>query len=333
MIPRRKSLALAICCLLLPAGASARAQGQYPERPITLVNPLPAGGGVDIAMRGLAKELQTILGQPVLVESRAGAGGTIAGTYVAQAKPDGYVVGLLQSTQAIPEVYSAFQKPPYTNAQLRPVARFMNLIFGLPSRPDAPWSTMAEFVAYAKANPGKVRWGRTVGIGHPLQLLSYSLIKKQELKVIEVPFKGAADAITALLGGHIDVAFGVSVTATEGHMKAGRLKVLAIHNSSRLASLPDVPTFAEQGLDPGVMPIYNTFFVPKDTPDAIVAKLHDAVKQALQAPAMVEFAEKNGFVLYYGGPGEIAEELRRDREVTTALIDAMQKDQKEKPAQ
>jgi tripartite-type tricarboxylate transporter receptor subunit TctC len=94
------------------AFGTAQGQGQFPDRP--LVNPLPAGGGVDIAMRGLAKEMQTILGHPVLVESRAGAGGTIAGTYVAQAKPDGYV-GLFQSTQAIPEVYAFFQEPPYTS--------------------------------------------------------------------------------------------------------------------------------------------------------------------------------------------------------------------------
>ncbi len=330
MLGKLIALGLLSGALVSTVVSPAQAQGQFPDRPITLINPLPAGGGVDIAMRGLAKEMQTILGHPVLVESRAGAGGTIAGTYVAQAKPDGYVVGLFQSTQAIPEVYAAFQKPPYTSDQIRPVGRYMSLIFGLPTRAGAPWKTMSELVQYIKANPGKVRWGRTTGIGHPLQLLAYSLLKKQDLKVIEVPFKGAADAVTALLGGHIDVAFGVSVTATEGHVNAGRLSVLAIHNATRIKSMPDVPTFAEQGLDPGVMPVYNTFFVPKDTPDAVVAKLHDAVKQAIESPAMIEYAQKNGFELYYGSEHDVREELKRDREVTTVLIEAMQKD---KPAQ
>lgn len=324
----RKLIALGLLsgALVSAAIGPTQAQGQFPDRPITLICPLPAGGGVDTAMRGIAQEMQTILGQPVLVESRAGAGGTIAGTYVAQAKPDGYTVGLFQSTQAIPEVYSDFLKPPYTSEQIRPVARYMSLVFGLPSRPDAPWKTMAELVAYIKANPNKVRWGRTIGIGHPLQLLTYSLLKKENLKVIEVPFKGASDAITALLGAHIDVAFGVSVTATAGHAKAGRLSILAIHNPTRLESLPDVPTFAEQGLDPGVMPIYNTFFVPKDTPDAVVTKLHDAIKQAIETPAIVEYAKKHGFELYYGSQADITEELKRDREVTASLIGAMQKD-------
>lgn len=328
----RKLVALGLLggALVSIASGAAQAQGQFPDRPVTLVNPLPAGGGVDIAMRGLAKEMQTILGQPVLVESRAGAGGTIAGTYVAQAKPDGYALGLFQSTQAIPEVYAAFQKPPYTSEQIRPVARYMSLIYGLPSRAGAPWKTMSELVKYIKDNPGKVKWGRTIGVGHPLQLLTYSLLKKEDLKVTEVPFKGAADAITALLGGHIDVAFGVSVTATEGHVSAGRLSVLAIHNGTRIKSMPDIPTFAELGLDPGVVPIYNTFYVPKDTPDPVVAKLHDAVKRAIETPVMAEYAQKNGFELYYGSEADIRDELKRDREVTTALIEAMQKD---KPAQ
>ncbi len=328
----RKLVALGVLggMLVSMAFGPAHAQGQFPDRPITLINPLPAGGGVDIAMRGLAKEMQTILGQPVLVESRAGAGGTIAGTYVAQAKPDGYVVGLFQSTQAIPEVYAAFQKPPYTSEQIRPVARYMSLIYGLPSRAGAPWKTMSELVKYIKDNPGTVKWGRTIGVGHPLQLLTYSLLKKENLAVKEVPFKGAADAITALLGGHIDVAFGISVTATEGHVSAGRLSVLAIHNGTRIKSMPEIPTFAELGLDPGVVPIYNAFFVPKDTPEPVVVKLQDAVKRAIETPAIAEYAQKNGFELYYGAEAEIRDELKRDREVTAALIEAMQKD---KPAQ
>jgi tripartite-type tricarboxylate transporter receptor subunit TctC len=325
MLRRLIAFCLLGSALGLVAMDEARAQSAFPERPVTLICPLPAGGGVDIALRGIAQEMQKTLGQPVLVESRAGAGGTIAGNYVSQAKPDGYVMGLFQSTQAIPEVYAEFQKPPYTSEQLRPVARYMTLVFGLPSRAGAPWKSMTELIDYIKANPGKVRWGRTIGIGHPLQLLTYSLIKKQDLKVIEVPFKGAADAITALLGNHIDVAFGVSVTATAGHVSAGRLSVLAIHNPTRIASMPDVPTFTELGLDPGVMPIYNTFFVPKGTPDAVVTKLRDAVKSAIETPTLVEYAKKNGFELYYGSEQDVEQELKRDREVTSALIADMKK--------
>lgn len=329
-IARSVSKVLSIVAVLFTFPACVVAQERFPSRPVTLLNPLPAGGGVDIAMRGLATELQPLLGQAVVVQSRPGAGGLIAGEALARSKPDGYTMGLLQSTQAIPEVYAAFQPAPYTGEELRPVVRFMKLVFALPSRTDAPWKNFAELLSYARANPNKVRWGRTTGLGHPLHLLSYSLMTRYDLQVIDVPFKGAAEAITALLGGHIDVAFGVSVTSIEAHVRGGRMSILALHNAERLKSFPDVPTFAEQGVDPGVPPIYNTFFVPRGTPPEVVRRLHDAVKAAIETPAMREHAQKNQYELYYGSEADIVEELRRDREVSLPLAQALAK---VKPAQ
>jgi tripartite-type tricarboxylate transporter receptor subunit TctC len=310
----------------LVISGSALAQERFPSRPITLLNPLAVGGGVDIAMRGLAAEMQPLLGQTVVVLSRPGAGGLIAGQALARAKPDGYTMGLLQSTQAIPEAYDAVQKAPYTSDELRPVVRFMKLVFALPSRADAPWKTFPEFVSYVRANPNKVRWGRTVGLGHPLHLLSYSLLAKNNLQVIDVPFKGAGEAIIALLGGHVDVAFGVSVTSIETQVRAGKMSILALHNAERLKAFPDAPTFAEQGVDPGVPPIYNTFFVPKGTPDDVVKRLHDAVKAAMETPAMREHAQRNQYELYYGSEADILDELRRDRAVSMPLVQMLAKD-------
>jgi len=322
--------ALSIMAAHLVISVSAMAQDRFPSRPVTLINPLPVGGGVDISMRGLASELQPLLGQAVVVQSRPGAGGLIAGQALARSKPDGYTMGLLQSTQAIPEVYDAVQKAPYTSDELRPVVRFMKLVFALPSRADAPWKTFPEFLSYVKANPNKVRWGRTTGLGHPLHLLSYSLITKNNLQVIDVPFKGAGEAIIALLGGHIDVAFGVSVTSIEAQVRAGKMSILALHNAERLKSFPDAPTFTEQGVDPGVPPIYNTFFVPRGTPDDVVKRLHDAVKAAMETPAMREHAQKNQYELYYGSEADILDELKRDRAVSMPLVQSLAKD---KPSQ
>jgi tripartite-type tricarboxylate transporter receptor subunit TctC len=319
IVRRRRALAPLLLAALVSA-TPARAEDPYPSRPVTLVNPLAVGGGVDVALRGLAQVLQPLLGQPVVVESRPGAGGAIAGRYVAQAKPDGYTVGLFQSTQALPEIYAAFQPPLYTSADLRPVVRYMSLVYALPSRSGAPWHDLREFVAYVKANPGTVRWGRTVGLGHPLHLLAFSLLKRNGMDVVEVPFKGAGEAVTALLGDHIDVAFGVSVTAIQGHVQTGRLSILAIHNAERLPSLPAVPTFREQGLDPGVPPVYNTFFMPKGTPDAAAHRFHDAVKAALGSPSIATFAAENGIELYYGSEADAAAELARDREISSALV-------------
>jgi tripartite-type tricarboxylate transporter receptor subunit TctC len=311
--------------MILALGFSTASGQGYPNKPVTIVNPLPGGGGVDIALRGLAKEMQTILGQPVLVESRTGAGGLIAGEYVAKAKPDGYTIGCLQSTQAIPEVFAALRKPPYTSEDYRFVVRYMCLPYALVSRAGAPWKSLKEFVKYVQDNPNKVKYGHTIGVGHPLQLLSYSLFKKNQLKVIEVPFKGAADAIVALLGGHIDVGFGISVTSIQGHVQAGKLTILALHSAKSVPSLPDIPTFKEMGFDPGVVPIYNVFVVPKGTPEEAVKKIHDTVKAAMETPALKDFAEKNVFELYYGSEKDILEELKRDREVSEPLVDEVSK--------
>lgn len=307
------------CAFGLGAGPSS-AQDKYPSGPITLINPLSAGGGVDTAMRGLAHELQDILGQPVLVQSRPGAGGTIAGDFLARSKPDGYTIGLLQSTQAIPEVYSAILKAPYSSKDLRPVVRYMSLVFALPARADAPWKTLPQLIEHIKANPNTITWGRTTGQGHPLHLLAYGLWREHDLKVTEVPMKGASDAIANMLGGHLDVAFGVSTTSLKPHVESGVLKILAIHHPQRLTAFPDAPTFAEQKLDPGVMPVYNTFFAPAGTPDHVVKTFQDAVKAALQRPSMIEYANKNGFELYFGTEEDVKAELARDREVSSKLV-------------
>jgi tripartite-type tricarboxylate transporter receptor subunit TctC len=314
---------LMLFVLLIMVSGWATAQDRFPNAPIKFLNPLSAGGGVDIAMRALALELQPLLGQPVVVENKPGAGGLIAGHLLARSKPDGYTMGLLQSPQAIPEVYAAMLKPNYSGDELRPVIRFMTLLFALPSRVDAPWKTLPELLSYVKANPNKVRFGQTVGLAHPAYLLQYALLNKNGLQVIGVPYKGAGEATTALLGGHIDVAFPVSVTSIQQHVRAGKLAILAVHSAERSTSLPDTPTFVEQGADPGISPIYNTIYVPRGTPDNVVRVLHDAVKAAMETPAMREHAQKFGYSLTYASEAEIREELKRSRAVYKPLVESL----------
>jgi tripartite-type tricarboxylate transporter receptor subunit TctC len=318
-----------IIILTIPFIASiATAQEKYPSRPITLINPFTAGAGVDMALRGLAKEMNTLLGVPVLVESRPGAGGTIAGEYVARSKPDGYTIGSFQSPQAIPELYSAFLKAPYTSADLRPVVRYFVLPFALVSRAGAPWKNLNEFVKYVKENPNKVRWGQANPSGSPHTLLSESFFKKNNLKLIVVPYKAAANAIVGLLGGHIDVCFGISVTAIQGHVQAGKLEILALHNPKKLSMMPEIPTFKDLGLDPGVPDFYTTLYVAKGTPDNVVKQIHDTVKTAMETPALQEFARKNVINLHYGSEKDIIEEMKNDREIMAPLVEAAAKEQK-----
>lgn len=309
-------------------GFSVATAQEYPTKPITFINPLPVGGGVDIALRGLAKELQPIIGQPVLVESRTGGGTLIAGEYVARAKPDGYTLGCFQSAGAIPEIYTAVRKPTYTSQDLRPAVRYFCLPYALASRAGAPWKNLNELIKYVRENPKKVRWAHSMAIGHPLYVLVYLLFKQHKLEVIEIPFKGAGEVITSLLGGHIDVSFALSVTAIQGHVQAGKMSILALHNPQRLTVMPDIPTFKDQGFDPGVVPIYNVFYVPKATPDKVVKKIHDSVKQAMETPALKAFAKENVFELYYGSEKDIAEEMKKDREVMAPLIEEIFKQQK-----
>ena len=176
----------------------------------------------------------------------------------------------------------------------------------MPSRADAPWKTMGELVKYIKANPGKVRWGRTIGLGHPLQLLTYSLLKKDDLKVIEVPFKGAADAITALLGGHIDVAFGASVTATAGHAEAGRLRILAIHNRNAIGQHARRADLRRAGPRSGRHARSTTpSSCPRARPMRSSPSSMTRSSRPSRRPRMVEYAKKNGFELYYGSEADV----------------------------
>lgn len=314
-----------ILIIVLAFGFSTAAGAGYPDKPVTFINQSVGGGGVDIALRGLAKEMQTILGQPVLVESRAGAGGLIAGEYVAKAKPDGYIIGCFQPPQANPDVFTPIRKAPYSNADFRYVVRYMYLPYLLVSRAGAPWKDAKDFIKYIQHNPNKVTWGHTITRGHPNHLLAYSLFKKNQLKVIEVPFAGTAEAIVSLLGGHIDVAYAVSVTSVQGHIKAGKLVALAQQSEQRLSTLPDIPTFKEMGLSPITDPVYNVLVVPKRTPEEVVKKIHDTVKAAMETPSLKAYAAKNVFELYYGSEATILEDLKTERELVGPLVEEISK--------
>lgn len=302
------------------------AAGQaYPTRPVTIVNPLSSGGGADAFLRALAREMQPLMGQPVLVESRPGAGGLIAGEHIARSRPDGYTIGDLQSTQVIPEVFAAFRKPPYGTEDLRFVVRVFYLPSALVSRAGAPWKSMKEFVRYVQDNPDKVSFAQTAGEGHPLHLLARSIFRKNSMRAVEVPFKGAGDAITALLGGHVDAGYPLSIAGVQGHVQAGKMSILAVDSAQRMALLPEVPTLKELGFDPDLAPNYHVFTVPRGTPEPVVKRIHDTVKAALETAAIREFARKNVVELYYGSERDAVEEIERNRKEIAPLVEDLLK--------
>jgi len=227
---------------------------------VTIVYPLAPGGGADLFLRAITREMQALMGQPVLVESRPGGGGLIAGAYVARAKPDGYTIGDLQSTQVIPEVFAAFRKPPYATEDLKFAVRVFYLPSALVSKADAPWRTMREFVKYVQDNPGRINFAQTVGDGHPQVVLTGLIFQENRMQVMAVPFKVGRRKRRAarrprrrwLSACHC---------RRPGHVQAGKMSILAVDSKQRISSLPDVPTLKELGFDFGMAPSYHVFAV------------------------------------------------------------------------
>ena len=257
--------------------ASTGAQAQnFPSKPIKLLVAFPAGGPTDITMRVLAENASKILGQPVIVENRPGAGGTLPAQALQTAQPDGHTVAQIP--------LGVFRLPYTTKISWDPVKDISYVInvtgyaFGLVVPADSPFKTWTHFVAWAKANPGKLSYGSTGTMTSP-HLTMEQIAQKLGIELLHVPYKGSADLMQATLGGQLMAA--ADSTGFAPMVEAGRLRVLNTWGAERLAKFPDTPTLKELGLDI----VQNSPFgigAPKGTPAAVVKRLHDAFKQAME---------------------------------------------------
>jgi tripartite-type tricarboxylate transporter receptor subunit TctC len=281
--------ALLICAL---AANVAHAQA-FPSQPIKLLVAFPAGGPTDITMRVLAENASKIVGQPVIVENRPGAGGSMPAQALQTAKPDGYTVG--QTPLGI------FRLPYTTKINWDPVKDLSYLLnitgyaFGLVVPVDSPIKTWADFVAYAKANPGKLSYGSTGTLTSP-HLTMEEVALKAGITLNHIPYKGSADLMAAILGGHIMAA--ADSTGFAPHVQSGKLRVLNTWGEQRLAKFADAPTLKELGLGIVQASPYG-LAAPKGTPPDVVKKLHDAFKQAMEMPNHVEALGKYDQALMY----------------------------------
>jgi tripartite-type tricarboxylate transporter receptor subunit TctC len=281
----RALVAAAVLSLTL-LGAEASAQEAYPSKPITLVVPFPPGGVADIVARPAADSLGRVLGVPVIIENKAGAGGGIGMAYVAKAKPDGYTLLLaLSSISILPEADKIIGRPPmYQLDQLVPIARLTADPTVLAVRADSRWKTLQDFVADARKRPGAISYGSSGNYGTmhvPMEMFA----SDAGLKLLHVPYTGAGPAVVGLLGGNIDaVASGPSTVIQ--HVKAGTVRVLASWGDHRLASLPDVPTLSESGFN-AVFFQWSALFAPAGTPAPVLAKLRDAARTTASDPRFV----------------------------------------------
>jgi tripartite-type tricarboxylate transporter receptor subunit TctC len=273
---------LSACFAALLASA-ALAQEPYPAKPITLVVPFPPGGVADITGRPTAAAMEKTLKQRIVVENKSGAGGAVGMAYVAGSKPDGYTLLMaLSSISIIPEAERINgRKPPYEMNQFAPLALVSADPTVLVVRAEAPWKTVQDFIADAKSRPAKISYGSS-GIYGTLHVAMEMFAAAADIRLWHVPYQGAGPAVAALLGGQID-ALASGPSAVIGQIKAGKLLALASWGTERLASLPEVPTFKELGLDAEFY-IWSGLFAPAGTPPPIIAQLRAAARQAVEDP-------------------------------------------------
>ena len=280
----RSRFAAIAAAMLAAAAFAAHAQSDYPTHPVTMIVPFPPGGVADITARPVAEAMGRYLKQPVIVENRAGAGGGVGMQYVAHAKPDGYTVLLaLSSISIIPEADKVLGRDPmYQLNQLVPIARFTADPTVLAVRADSPYKSVKDLVDAAKRSPGTIPYGSSGNYGTmhvPMEMFSGAA----NVKMLHVPFTGAGPAVVALLGGQVE-ALSTGPSSVMGHIKGGKVRVLATWGEKRHPALPDVPTLKELGYD-AQFSQWTGLFVPAGTPEPVIAKLREAAKFAVEDSA------------------------------------------------
>jgi tripartite-type tricarboxylate transporter receptor subunit TctC len=294
------------------------AQPNYPVKPIRWIVPYAAGGGTDIVARPIALKLGEVLGQPIVYENRAGAGGLIAGEMVARSTPDGYTLLVGASNT---HIFATLlnDKIPYDPVKdYAPITTFAIVPNMLVARPSFPAKSIQELVSYAKANPGKINFASS-GNGAAGHLGLVLFCDRTGITVTHVPYKGAGPATAALLGGESDLLLS-NVSNFLAHLKAGRLRALGIASEKRVAVLPDVPTFAESGVPDVISGSFYGLLAPAGTPRAIIQKLHAEIAKIIHSPESVARLESVGAVPVGNSPQELREYLRREVEKWGRII-------------
>ena len=309
-IQRRQiaAVAMAIAGLGL-GGTAALAQGGYPAKTITMIVPAAAGGTTDLAARMAAQALAPVIGQSVVVDNKGGGNGSIAASLVKRAEADGYTL-LMQ--------YSGYHviSPHLTKARIweqgdfQPVANVLSAPQIIVVRSELPVKTLAELVAYAKANPGKLNYASS-GNGS-LQHVTGAMLEQQAgIKMVHVPYKGTGPALQDLLGGQVDLTFGTAPPFMP-HVQSGKLRVLAVTGTQRLPSLPDAPTTAEAGYAGVNATSWFAVFAPAATPKPVIDKLTADLKKVVENPAFKQKAQEQGATADYMNPQQLGAMVKTD---------------------
>lgn len=311
---------LAAIALFLTTTSLAFAQDAtngYPNRPIKIIVCVPAGGGVDVVTRVVAKGLQERLGQPVVVENRAGAAGNIGADFVFRSKPDGYTLLAAQPSPLTvnPMLYKNMSFDP---TKFEPIAIMTSAPNVLMVRSDFPASTAQEFIAYAKAHPGKINFG-SQGIGTTSHLTAMLFQERTGTSMVHVSFKGTAPALNALIGGYIDMIF-MELASANKLAQAGQARILAVATDKRVPALPNLPTMAEAGVKGFESGTWNALVAPPGTPQDIVEKLNDAVNDEVHSASAVDLFHKLNLEPVGGTPAHAKTFIREQTAVWGKVI-------------
>jgi tripartite-type tricarboxylate transporter receptor subunit TctC len=301
------------------AGIASNALGQgWPNRPIRVVVPFTAGSGSDIATRVVMEQLSKQLGQPVLVENRVGAGGTLGNNQVAKATPDGYtVLSTSSGYTSIPFIYKTL---PYSNSELAPVTPLANQPLALIIAPSKNLATVAALVASAKANRDKVNFA-SGGIGSATHIAVEKFLLVAGIGGTHIPFKGAAEVLTEVGTGRVDFAF-IPILSSLSTIRDKKLLALAVSASERSSILPEVPTIREAGFPDALYNFWVGLLVPAKTPKDIIARLHEETTKALKEPEVAARLARSGAEPMFMNPQQfeayLAQEIAADEKIVKA---------------
>ena len=294
-------IAMVLACVPITA------QAAFPDRPIRIVVPFAPGGGTDIVTRKLGEPMASDLGQAVIIENKPGAGTIIGTNAVATSSPDGYA--LLMATFAHAVNPSLNAKLPYDTFRafdpVALVARSFNIVV---VNPKAPINSIRSLIDDAKSNPGKINFG-SYGIGTSAHLAGELFKSLASVDLTHVPYKGAAPAITDLLGGQIQVMF-TTVASAAAYVQSGQLRALAVTSAARSAAFPDLPTVAESGVPGYVAESWYGLYAPAGTPTDVIERLNASVTRAVQTPAFRKLEEIEGLTLAVGPPADLNRYVR-----------------------
>jgi putative tricarboxylic transport membrane protein len=280
---------------------SASASAQYPTKPVRVVLHFPAGGSTDVVTRILANALGEAMGQPFIVENKLGADGAIAAAQVMQSPADGYTLFVATNT-AMMQVPLLKKDPPYDPVTaFTPVSLIGRYTFVLVTTPSLPIKSMADLIAYARANPGKINFATYSSAS---QLAYAQIVKTANVDMLRVPYKGEAPSVTDLLGGTIHAVF-ATPTVTLSHIKDGKLRALAVTTPTRSPLLPEVPTTVEAGMPPINVEFFAALFGPAKMPADVARRLSKELTAIIARPQIREQIDKQGFALATSTPEEL----------------------------